>query len=112
MWIRSERVKDVTVHPAFRNAVRSVAALSDGSPKKRRATMPKCSIDGAGLAVFPRSCHTINLEEPELFNRTVVDFLTSVEAGFRGGATKPFPGTLIPTWVRPTGGVALSVDHD
>jgi pimeloyl-ACP methyl ester carboxylesterase len=35
---------------------------------------------GAGLVTFPNSGHTINLEEPDLFNRTVLDFLTAVEA--------------------------------
>ncbi len=41
----------------------------------------KRTIPGAGLAVFPNSGHTINLEEPDLFNRTLLDFLTAVEAG-------------------------------
>jgi pimeloyl-ACP methyl ester carboxylesterase len=35
----------------------------------------------AGLMVFPYSGHAINLEEPDLFNRAVLDFLTAVEAG-------------------------------
>jgi pimeloyl-ACP methyl ester carboxylesterase len=35
----------------------------------------------AGLVVLPKSGHTINLEEPELFNRAVLDFLTAVDAG-------------------------------
>ncbi len=35
----------------------------------------------AGLAVFPNSGHTINLEEPDLFNHTLLDFLTKVDAG-------------------------------
>ena len=34
----------------------------------------------AGLTVFPQSGHAINLEEPDLFNRSVLDFLTAVEA--------------------------------
>ena len=41
----------------------------------------KRTIPNAGLVVFPQSGHTINLEEPGLFNRTVSDFLTAVEAG-------------------------------
>jgi len=41
----------------------------------------KRTIPRAGLAVLPKSGHTINLEEPELFNRTVLDFLTAVDAG-------------------------------
>ena len=45
------------------------------------AIFMKRNIPACGLAVFPQSGHTINLEEPELYNRTVLDFLTAVEAG-------------------------------
>ena len=45
------------------------------------AVFMKRNIPGAGLAVLPQSGHTINLEEPDLFNRTVLDFLIAVEAG-------------------------------
>ena len=45
------------------------------------AVFMKRHIPRSGLAVFPRTGHTINLEEPDLFNRTVLDFLTAVEAG-------------------------------
>ncbi len=41
----------------------------------------KRRIPTAGLVVIPKAGHTINLEEPELFNRAVLDFLTAVEAG-------------------------------
>lgn len=41
----------------------------------------KRHIPRAGLMVFPHSGHAINLEEPDLFNRAVLDFLTAVEAG-------------------------------
>ena len=41
----------------------------------------KRTIPTAGLVVIPNSGHTINLEEPETFNRAVLDFLTAVEAG-------------------------------
>ena len=45
------------------------------------AVFMKRHIPICGLSVFPQSGHTINLEEPDLFNRTVWDFLTAVEAG-------------------------------
>ena len=45
------------------------------------AVFMKRNIPSCGLAVFPHSGHTINLEEPDLYNRTVSDFLTAVEAG-------------------------------
>lgn len=41
----------------------------------------KRCVAGSGLIMFPQSGHTINLEEPALFNRTVLDFLTAVESG-------------------------------
>lgn len=44
------------------------------------AVFMKRTIPRSGLAVFPQSGHAINLEEPDLFNRTVSDFLTAVEA--------------------------------
>ena len=44
------------------------------------AIFMKRNIPALGLAVFPQSGHTINLEAPDLYNRTVLDFLTAVEA--------------------------------
>jgi len=41
----------------------------------------KRNIPRSGLVVFAQTGHVINLEELELFNRVVLDFLTSVEAG-------------------------------
>jgi hypothetical protein len=41
----------------------------------------KRTIPAAGLLVMPKSGHTINIEEPEAFNRAVSDFLMTVEAG-------------------------------
>ena len=44
------------------------------------AIFMKRAIPLSGLSCFPQSGHAINLEEPDLFNRTVLDFLTAVEA--------------------------------
>ncbi|HJX22662.1 MAG TPA: alpha/beta hydrolase, partial [Steroidobacteraceae bacterium] len=41
-----------------------------------KKTIPAC-----GLAVFPKSGHTLNLEEPALFNHLLAEFLAQVEAG-------------------------------
>ena len=38
-------------------------------------------IPRAALAVFPKTGHTLNLEEPELFNRHLAEFIATVEAG-------------------------------
>jgi pimeloyl-ACP methyl ester carboxylesterase len=45
------------------------------------AIFMKRLIPRAGLITFPQSGHAINLEEPDLFNRVVLDFLTMVDAG-------------------------------
>jgi len=41
----------------------------------------KKNIPASGLAVFPKSGHTVNIEEPALFNQTLGDFLSAVDAG-------------------------------
>lgn len=41
----------------------------------------KETIPSAGLAVLPRTGHTINLEEPALFDQIVQDFITTVDTG-------------------------------
>ena len=53
----------------------------EDTPCVEPAIFMKRNIPASGLAVFPQSGHTINLEEPDLYNRMVLDFLTSVEAG-------------------------------
>lgn len=44
-----------------------------------KRTIPTC-----GLAILPKSGHTLNIEEPELFNRILADFLVAAEAGSWG----------------------------
>ena len=41
-----------------------------------KRTIPAC-----GLAVLPKAGHTLNIEEPDLFNRFMADFIAQVEAG-------------------------------
>ena len=41
----------------------------------------KRTIPSAGLSVLPRSGHTINLEEPDIFNGIIANFLTTVDGG-------------------------------
>jgi pimeloyl-ACP methyl ester carboxylesterase len=38
-------------------------------------------IPACGLSVFPKTGHTLNLEEPALFNATVAEFIAQAEAG-------------------------------
>jgi pimeloyl-ACP methyl ester carboxylesterase len=41
----------------------------------------KRKIPNSGLLIVPKTGHTVNLEEPALFNQAVLDFLTAVEQG-------------------------------
>jgi pimeloyl-ACP methyl ester carboxylesterase len=43
--------------------------------------MLKRTIPTAGLLVVPKTGHTVNLEEPQLFNEAVASFLAAVEQG-------------------------------
>jgi len=41
----------------------------------------KDTLSASGLVIFPRTGHAVNLEEPDLFNQVVSDFLFRVDAG-------------------------------
>jgi pimeloyl-ACP methyl ester carboxylesterase len=43
--------------------------------------MLKRTVPSSALVVMPSTGHTVNLEEPSLFNRLVLDFITSVDSG-------------------------------
>jgi pimeloyl-ACP methyl ester carboxylesterase len=43
------------------------------------ALLMKRKIPNSGLLIVPKTGHTVNLEEPGLFNQAVLDFITSVE---------------------------------
>jgi pimeloyl-ACP methyl ester carboxylesterase len=52
----------------------------EDDPCLEPALLMKRQIPRAGLLVVPKTGHTVNLEEPEAFNRAVLDFVTAVEA--------------------------------
>lgn len=56
----------------------------------------KRAIPTAGLIVFPKTGHTLNLEEPEMYNRVLADFLASV-ASHRWGTRDPRSLSSSPT---------------
>ena len=53
----------------------------EDEPCLEPAIFMKRKIRSAGLVVIPKSGHAVNLEEPEAFNRALLDFLTAVEGG-------------------------------
>jgi len=48
----------------------------------------KNAIAASGLVMFPKTGHVVNLEEPDMFNQVVGDFLSRVDAG-RWGPRDP-----------------------
>ena len=64
----------------------------EDEPCVEPAIFMKRNIPRSGLSVFPQSGHAINLEDPDLFNRTALDFLIAVEAG--RWAERPSSGRL------------------
>ena len=58
-----------------------VVTGDEDEPCLEPAIFMKRRMPTAGLVVLPRSGHTVNLEEPEAFNRAVLDFLTAVDQG-------------------------------
>ena len=53
----------------------------EDEPCLEPALFMKRKIRSSGLVVIPKAGHTVNLEDPEAFNRAVLDFLTAVDAG-------------------------------
>jgi pimeloyl-ACP methyl ester carboxylesterase len=60
----------------------------------------KRKIPTAGLVVIPKSGHAVNLEEPDAFNRAVLDFLTAVD---QGRWTRRNPASLSTSAILPMG---------
>jgi pimeloyl-ACP methyl ester carboxylesterase len=72
----------------------------EDEPCLEPAIFMKRKIPAAGLVVIPKSGHTINLEEPETFNRALLDFLTAVDAG---RWTRRNPASLAKSAILPGG---------
>ncbi len=53
----------------------------EDEPCLEPAIFLKRRIPSSGLVVMPKAGHTVNLEDPDAFNRAVLDFLTAVDAG-------------------------------
>jgi pimeloyl-ACP methyl ester carboxylesterase len=79
--IRRESIYELGERMARLTVPTLIVAGDEDEPCLEPALYMKRTIATAGLLIIPRSGHTINLEEPDLFNRHVLDFLTAVEAG-------------------------------
>jgi pimeloyl-ACP methyl ester carboxylesterase len=58
-----------------------IIAGDEDEPTLEPALFLKRSISTSALLVLPKCGHTMNLEEPDAFNRAVLDFVTTVDAG-------------------------------
>jgi len=67
-------LKKMTVPTLVMHGDEDRPALGTGAFLKR-------TIPSAGLVVLPKAGHTINLEDPALFNQHLQDFLSTVDAG-------------------------------
>jgi pimeloyl-ACP methyl ester carboxylesterase len=70
----SERMAQLTVPTLIMTGDEDDACLEPALHMKR-------TIRTSALVVIPKSGHTINLEEPDFFNRCVLDFVSTVDQG-------------------------------
>jgi pimeloyl-ACP methyl ester carboxylesterase len=69
-----DRLKSMTLPVLITHGDEDRPALGTGVFLKR-------TIPSAGLSVFPKTGHTMNLEEPAMFNMVLQDFFSTVESG-------------------------------
>ena len=74
LWDLEDDMKNLTV-PTL------LVTGDEDEPCLLPAIFMKRAIRSSGLAVIPKAGHTVNLEEPDAFNRTIAEFLDLVEAG-------------------------------
>lgn len=58
-----------------------IIAGDEDDPCVEPSVFMKRTIPNSGLVFFPQTGHTVNLEDPDRFNREVEGFLSAVEAG-------------------------------
>lgn len=83
LGVQKQRPSVTDLGDALRKMTSPVLILlgDEDEPGLEGSLFMKRNIRRAGLEIFPRSGHTLNLEEPERFNRSLLDFITLVEAG-------------------------------
>lgn len=81
--VQKKRPSILTLGKVLRNlqAPTLIIVGDEDDPCLEASLFMKRNIPRSGLVMFPQSGHTVNLEEPGLFNKVVSDFLTAVEGG-------------------------------
>jgi pimeloyl-ACP methyl ester carboxylesterase len=78
---RRPSLYDLTAEMARMDVPTLIMSGDEEEPCLEVCLLMKRAIPTAGLAILPKSGHGINLEEPELFNRLLENFLHQVERG-------------------------------
>lgn len=73
-WQLEEQIKSMSVPSLIMVGDEDDHCLQPGLYLKKH-------LPSAGLAVFPKTGHTLNLEEPQLFNSLLAEFLAQCEHG-------------------------------
>jgi pimeloyl-ACP methyl ester carboxylesterase len=83
LGVQSRRPSILDLEESLKNTkVPALVILGDEDDRGIEGSLfMKRNIPRAGLEIYPRSGHAVNLEEPERFNRSVLDFITAVDAG-------------------------------
>ena len=74
LWELTEQMKKLEV-PTL------IATGDEDDPCLEPGILMKRLIPSAALVVFPNTGHALNIEEPDLFNRSLADFFHQVESG-------------------------------
>src|SRR6516162_6265113 len=74
LWDLTDRMRNLEVPTLIMTGDEDDPCLESGLLMKR-------TIPTAALVVFPNTGHAVNLEEPELFNRSCAEFFHQVENG-------------------------------
>lgn len=78
-----ERPDVVKIEDALKKITHPVFILTgdEDYPTHEASLFMKKCIPRAGMEMLPRTGHLLNLEEPDRFNRSLLDFLTAVDNG-------------------------------
>lgn len=83
MGVQRERPALGDLEDGFRGMTRPtfIIAGDEDDPTLEPALFLKRTISTSALLVMPKCGHTMNLEDPDAFNRAVLDFVAHVDAG-------------------------------
>jgi len=81
--LRRPTLQELEPHLARLAVPTLVIAGDDDDPCLTAGVYLKRTIPDARLCVLPRTTHTVNLEEPDAFDRVVLDFLADVDGSRR-----------------------------